>query len=208
MIVYLSTSPAGLEAKTPELAPFPCEQLLTPATNNAVVEAGRFAVDNSCFTGFDRPAFERLLVKIAKHKERCRWVSSPDVVGNAKRTIEAFSYWHPRIRRFGLPVALVIQNGIEHEHIPWESVACIFIGGDDGFKTCAPVRDIVKAAKLMSVWVHMGRVNTPERADAALAMGCDSIDGTGLNIYPHMRERFTKDPNELFSKHGLPQQQH
>jgi len=81
----------------------------------------------------------------------------------------------------------VLQNGIEDMGIPWDGLAAVFIGGDDRFKTCNAVWDIVRTAKAMGIWVHMGRVNTADRVEKALEMGCDSIDGTGLARYSHMR---------------------
>lgn len=206
MIVMLSTSAAGILPKQGEIG-LPCDQLLTPATGNALAPDGMFAVDNSCFTEFDRPAFERLLInKVRPNRSRCRWVSSPDIVGNARRTLELFHYWHPRIARYGVPVALVLQNGIENCDIPWRLVGALFIGGDDNFKGSRAVRDAIKCGRMMrsDLWVHMGRVNQPERRDMAESMGCDSLDGTSLVIFPDKRKRFNNDPNGMFGDEANP----
>jgi hypothetical protein len=203
LIIYLSCSGDGVTRRSPDLAPHPCEQLLTPSCKNAPWP-GMFAVDNGAFSHFDLSVFQRMLSKCSPHKSRCRWVAAPDVVGNAKRTLEAFQYWHPRIRRFELPVALVLQNGIEHERIPWERIACVFIGGDNPFKGSQAVRDAVKCARLHGLWVHMGRVNTPERLDLACDVDCDSIDGTGIKMYTARRLRLVQEnPNGMFATPGV-----
>lgn len=47
--------------------------------------------------------------------------------------------------------------------------------------------DIVKTAKAMEKWVHVGRVNDPARWIHFENLGADSVDGTGIAQYSHMR---------------------
>jgi hypothetical protein len=61
----------------------------------------------------------------------------------------------------------------------------------------------IKAAKMFGKWVHAGRVNTPARFEHFEKLGADSIDGTGLARYDHMRaaiyERHMKPELPLFA---------
>lgn len=47
---------------------------------------------------------------------------------------------------------------------------------------------VIKAAKAIGKWVHVGRVNTPERWLYFDKLGADSVDGTGIAQYSHMRQ--------------------
>ena len=85
----------------------------------------------------------------------------PDVVGSARRTLEVFEHWKPRLA--GWHLALVCQNGQEHLPIPWDDISAVFIGGSTNWKLSDEAAQIVKAAKALGKWVHAGRVNHPER---------------------------------------------
>jgi len=113
----------------------------------------------------------------------------PDVVGSARRTLEVFDHWKYSLS--GWPLGLAAQDGIENLDIPWSQIACIFIGGTTTWKLSQAVKDVVMAAKAMNKWVHAGRVNTPGRFEYFDKMGVDSIDGTGLSRYSHMREKMS-----------------
>jgi len=139
------------------------------------------------FSGFDRKGFQSLLAREWDSRSRCLFVAAPDIVGNARRTLELFDHWGPKLE--GWPVALVIQNGQEDLPIPWELIDAVFIGGDDKFKTSAEAEAVIKTARAMGKWSHVGRVNTPERVEKVMEMGCDSIDGSGIAQYSHMRHR-------------------
>ena len=71
---------------------------------------------------------------------------------------------------------------------PWgvDNGASIFIGGDDRWKTSGAAKAVIKCAQLFGKWVHVGRVNGPERLDWCFEMGVDSIDGSGLCRFDHM----------------------
>jgi hypothetical protein len=173
----------------------PVEQLLTPLTRFRPQKPEQsFAIDNGAFAGFDRQSFERLLDREYPRRELCRWVALPDVVGSARRTLEAFEYWRERVP--GWKVALVAQDGQEHLPIPWDSVDAIFIGGSTGWKLGTYAADVIRTAKIVGKWVHVGRVNTPGRFEYFQELGADSIDGTGLSRYSWMRERIWKRVNE------------
>ena len=130
----------------------------------------------------------------------CRFVALPDVVGSARRTLEAFDHWYGILE--GWPRALVAQDGIESLPIPWSGIDAIFIGGSTKFKLGKDAADVIRTAKIMGKWVHAGRVNTPGRLEYFDDLGADSIDGTGLARYSWMREsihRAATEPN-MFSE--------
>jgi len=160
-------------------------QLLTPLTRFTNRSPGRFAIDNGAFAGFNINSFRSLLAREQGNKDGCMFVVAPDVVGDARRTLELFSHWYPRLH--GWPIALACQNGQEHLEIPWKLIDAVFIGGDDKFKTSDAARAIVRCAKAMEKWTHVGRVNGPVRLDVMIEWGVDSIDGTGLSRYTKMR---------------------
>lgn len=165
----------------------PVEQLFTPLTRfNPQRPGARFAIDNGAFSRFDKAAFLACLEKHEPRKALCRFVAAPDVVGSAIRTLEAFDHWQP-VLWATWPVALVCQDGQENLPIPWGRISAVFIGGSTAWKMGAGARAIVKAAQVMGVWCHVGRVNTPERFRYFEDLGADSCDGTGLSRFSHMR---------------------
>lgn len=166
----------------------PVEQLLTPLTRfrPQYLEA-HFAIDNGAFSRFNRAGFLSLLDREYSRRHLCRFVAVPDVVANARRTLEAFHIWEEELGQW--PLALVAQDGQENLPIPWRSLAAVFIGGSTDWKLSGYAADIIKTAQLLGKWVHVGRVNTPGRFEKFEAMGVDSIDGSGLARYSWMRER-------------------
>jgi hypothetical protein len=186
MIVFLDTSHDMHECQ--EELGAPVEQLLTPLSRFERQYADEhFAIDNGAFSRFDRTSFESLLEREKNAKHLCRFVAAPDVVGSARRTLELFEYWYPRIAG-RWPVAFVAQDGQQDLPIPWHLLDVIFIGGTTAFKMSAAAVEIIKCAQGLGKWVHVGRVNTPGRFEYFEWLGVDSIDGTGLARYTHMRE--------------------
>lgn len=143
---------------------------------------GLWAADNGCFLPGYQP--ERILSMLQRYRgvAGCKFVVVPDAVQDAQSTMQMFGAWVGTYHRFGFPPALVLQNGIEHYRIQWDSLACVFIGGDDAFKYSDTVRHIVTEAKRRGKWVHNGRVNTPERILYSRSIGCDSFDGTHFTL--------------------------
>ena len=164
-------------------------RIVSPITGRAVY-----------FSRFDRDGFLRILEKHKERRELCRFVALPDVVGSARRTLEAFDHWYGILE--GWPRALVAQDGIENLPIPWSAIDAIFIGGSTKFKLSKDAADVIRTAKILGKWIHAGRVNTPGRLEYFDDLGADSIDGTGLARYSWMREKIYRAANEpdLFSQ--------
>ncbi len=160
--------------------------LLTPSNRNgmaAILATGLpWAADNGAFSGFDPNRFRRLLRKI-RGQPRCLFVVCPDVVANARATLAQFPWWRLELAAAGVPVALVGQNGAEDLPIPWDDFDCWFIGGDTRWKLSQASADLAAEAKARGKWVHMGRVNSLRRLEAAYLMGCDSVGGSSMSMF-------------------------
>jgi hypothetical protein len=162
-------------------------QLLTPRTRYRLRDLSRpWAIDNGAYAGFDAEGFLALLGREQHHRENCLFVTVPDVVGSARRTLEVFDHWAPRLE--GWKLALACQDGQEELPIPWDRVAAVFIGGSTNFKCGPHAEHIIRAAKAIGKWVHVGRVNHALRFGHFDDLGADSIDGSGIARYTHMRE--------------------
>lgn len=203
MIVMLDT-PQPLDECAKELGA-EVEQFFSPPTyRKAQHPERRFCIDNGSFGAFDAALFLRLVERERPRRDLCRFVAVPDVVvrtkagviGDARRTLEVFNVWRRKPELAGWPLALVCQNGQEHLPIPWAYIEAVFMGGDTEWKEGPGAAGIIKAAKAIGKHVHVGRVNTPGRFEHFEALGADSIDGTGLARYSHMREAIWKAYNE------------
>lgn len=180
----------------------PVGQLLTPLTRYTLREPERpWAIDNGGFGKLDIPRFKALLAREKHRKNKCLFVTAPDIVGSARRTLELFEVWEPQLE--GWPVALVVQDGQEHLPIPWNNCDAIFIGGSTNWKCSEHVVHIVKAAKALGKWVHVGRVKTALRWKHFEELEADSGDGNGIGRYTHMREDIARrhDQAELGLRH-------
>jgi len=182
---------SGPSATIRERLPSPyLGHLLTPDAGNSVASALKtglpWAADNSAFSGFSPAAFCAMLGKIAG-KPGCKFVACPDVVGNAPDTAALFYTWQPIIKSLGLPVALVLQDGIEAVGVPWNMIDALFVGGSTGFKLGPVAASIVREGKRRGLWTHLGRCNTRQRFRYAFELGCDSVDGSGFSKWSAIR---------------------
>lgn len=158
-------------------------QLRTPLTCYAL--SGKpYGLDNGCFSRFPEKKWKRLLVEAEEN--RPVFVCLPDVVGDARRTLDLFNVFKPLTA--GLPRALVLQDGVGQFEIPWNDIDAVFVGGTDDFKISNECINACKTAKMLGKWVHVGRINTPERTRQWVELG-DSLDGSGISRYDHMLEK-------------------
>jgi hypothetical protein len=158
---------------------FPRQRLTRPA-------GAIWAADNGCFskgwTGEDK--WVAWLKRHAYDVESCRFATAPDVVGDSAATLARSVPWLPVLRDLGYPAALVAQDGLEDDHVPWSSIDALFIGGTTLWKLSAAVHELVAAAHREQKYVHMGRVNSGKRWHIAKRLGCASVDGTFLTYAP------------------------
>lgn len=154
-------------------------QLLTPLTRYSDWGKTPYGIDNGCFVNLNEPAFSALLKRQEPAKDRCLFVCCPDVVGNGRRTLELWEYRDRWLS--GWPKALVLQDGIEDLTIPWDELDAVFVGGSTEWKLSQAVEGLIKTAKILKKWVHVGRVNTGNRFWYFHKLGADSCDGSGVS---------------------------
>ncbi len=155
----------------------------------AIAYGAKWAADNDAYAFWKRGETYNprpLLLALERWKpycEHCLFVNAPDVLTNARATLEMFWWWQPIIRAHGYPVAFTVQDGVQDTGIPaWQHFDALFIGATNTTKYSQCVFDLVSEANRRGVWVHNGRVNTPAFVRATKAMGCNSFDGTGFTI--------------------------
>jgi hypothetical protein len=169
----------------------PVGQLLTPLTRYRLRNPDRpWAIDNGGFKEVDVDGLMSLLKREQEHRDKCLFVAVPDIVGSARRTLEVFDRWRSRLD--GWKLALVCQDGQENLPIPWDDISAVFIGGSTSWKLSPDVGHLIKAAKVLGKWAHVGRVNDPARFKHFEDLGAHSCDGTGLARYSHMRQAIAK----------------
>ena len=173
----------------------PVGQLLTPLTRYRLRDPERpWAIDNGGYSALDIPAFLSLLARENDRRDKCLFVTAPDIVGSARRTLEVFDRWAAKLD--GWRVALACQDGQEDLPLPWDGIGAVFIGGSTAWKCGPHAEHIIRAAKALDKWVHVGRVNDPARFEHFERLGADSCDGSGIARYTHMREAIAARDNQ------------
>lgn len=160
--------------------------MTTPAQRMQVPPGARWAADNGVF-GAGYPGDDAWLSWLRSRtaaRDRCLFVTAPDVVGDAAATLARSTPFLPLIRALGYPAAFVAQNGTETVGVPWDEFDVLFLGGDDAYKLGEHAADLAREAHRRGKRVHAGRVNSRLRWDRFEALGCDSADGTFLAFGP------------------------
>ena len=160
----------------------------TPLTNYALIDDPQvdWAADNGFFACSDVARWLRWVGRFDENRERRPlFVTLPDIVGDAQRTVEMFH--HFKLRTNELPRALVLQDGIERVRIPWDDLDWVFIGGSTLFKSSHAALAAARTAKILGKRVHLGRVNTAARMRNWLGIA-DTGDGSGMDRFDHMVE--------------------
>lgn len=185
MKIFLDCSPAKIEDYSKRYN-YNFGQLRTPLTAYAL-SGKQYGLDNGCFSKFESKTWRRLLSE-AKQQDlinQPEFVCLPDIVGDARRTLELFDMFYEEVKP--LKTCLVLQDGIGNFAIDWHKVDAVFVGGSDAFKISTEAINACKVAKMLGKWVHVGRVNTVERVKNWINLA-DSIDGSGISKYDYMLE--------------------
>jgi hypothetical protein len=160
--------------------------LLTPHAGDSIdtllANGLPVAADNAAFSAWDETAFVRMLAKL--RGKPVIWVTAPDVVADAAATLALFEKWEPIIRSYGLPVALVAQDGLEDLQVPWGRFDALFLGGSTAWKLGPDAERLAREAKRRGKLLHGGRVNSRRRLRHMATIGCDSCDGSGFSRFP------------------------
>jgi hypothetical protein len=193
--------------------------LMTPRYGNRIPTADAsgtvWAADNDCFQGLHPVRWLRFLAKILESGSRPKWVACPDAVGDAGETWRLYNRWAPVLIELGLPVALVLQDGLEklkwRASLPsrWDELSAVFVGGSTEWKLSTHAVRLVREAKERGKWVHVGRVNSLKRISHFAPLGVDSFDGSGFSAWGDKRiklavrwiDRALSRPS-LFDTHG------
>lgn len=143
----------------------------------------RWAADNGAYGAwardepFDPAPWARWLATLPAG---ALFAAVPDAVGDHDATLALWHQHLPVVLEARFPPAFVLQNGCTPAAVPWRDLDAVFVGGDTDWKLSRVAGYLVDVAHDRGKWVHMGRVNSTKRYLRALAMGCDSTDGTFL----------------------------
>jgi hypothetical protein len=143
-----------------------------------------WAADNGCFS-MGKWKEERWLSWLSNDHPRsgCLFATVPDSVGDHTGTLIRWNKYFETVRQLRYPLAFVAQNGAMPNNVPWGELDCLFIGGDDWFKTAASTFALARHARSLGKWVHVGRVNSLRRL-RLWRDDADSSDGTFLAYGP------------------------
>ena len=181
VMILVHASPTTLEPyRTRDLGILSSPRRFYKESEN--IESWRWAADNDAFSKWDEDLYRTMLEGIWGLRG-CLFVTAPDVVGDAERTLELFEVWYDELVAVLQPMALVAQDGLTSDMVPWQRIDCLFIGGTDEFKLGSQAAELVKEANVRGKWAHMGRVNSYERVRYARWIGCDSIDGAQFSWF-------------------------
>lgn len=138
-----------------------------------------FALDNGRFpawsngTKWDEGAYIGMLDRVVDMGGKPEWLLVPDVVTEADETMREWDRWQPRLARYGWPLAMAVQDGMDPDCVP-EECEVVFVGGSTEWKR-----------RTMREWcdafdrVHIGRINTGKWLWECDEAGAESCDGTG-----------------------------
>lgn len=189
------TGHAGPEVRA--YADHPHLGLMAQPDSYGATEVARWqvwAADNGCFAlrgaPFDHDRWMRWLAGLPRRTE-CLFATAPDVlhwpdgptgdpVGDAAATLAQAPDYLATIRQLGYPAALVLQDGMTPDVVPWAQLDAVFVGGSTPWKLSPAAQAIVIEAVARGLHAHMGRVNTRNRLRRAAAWGCHTADGTTL----------------------------
>jgi hypothetical protein len=160
--------------------------IATPASGHRQQAGVAWCADNGAYTG-RYPGDDRYLAWLAArtaHAPWCAFATAPDIVCHAAATLTRSRLMLDRIRAAGYPAALVAQDGLEHLPIPWSDFDVLFLGGSTAWKLGPAAAGLTAQARQHGKTVHMGRVNSLTRLRHAVAIGCESVDGSYLAYGP------------------------
>jgi hypothetical protein len=148
-------------------------------------KAHSIALDNGCFAdNWNKDYWILWLRHMVQWKDRLLFTVAPDVVADAKATLELADKWLPYLNHIGYKPAFVGQDGQEDLELPWDEFETLFIGGSTEWKLSEVAFDLVYEARRRGKRTHMGRVNSHRRFKTARVNHYDSVDGTFIKFGP------------------------
>ena len=154
-------------------------QTIGGSHNAALDEFQVWALDNGCFSGsWTEDRWRHMIAAYSPEaRRRCLFCVVPDVVYDCDATLAQFTHYAPVVRDHGYPVALVTQDGLIPERVPWDELDALFIGGSDKHKRGPEGSALIVKGQEYDKWVHVGRVNSAYALER-LFWTADSWDGT------------------------------
>jgi len=148
-----------------------------------------YAIDNGCYASKVSFNLEKYLSFVSKLMTVANrpplFTAAPDIVGDYLGTWRLTEPVLPGLRSIGARPALVCQDGLTAESVPWDAIDALFIGGTTRWKMGHEVVKICQEAKLRRTWIHVGRVNNSERIrHCHELLRADSIDGNAAAMNP------------------------
>lgn len=181
---------------------------LDAAGIGTVIQRGRYkrppprswVYDNAVFEdhrngrAFDGDTWIAELPRVLEAERAPDFVVIPDMVASADSLAFSLS-WLPRVPRSTVPLALVVQNGMKPDAIPWDArFDVVFVGGSVDWKLRTGGA-WAAAAHAHGKRCHVGRVGSMKRVSWAHAAGADSIDSSLPLWSAEMLERFVRSLN-------------
>src|SRR6266540_5384387 len=125
MIYPSGVSTPGLRARLPHRS---LGLMWTPAayTDRQHVPGAVYAADNGCFTlgeRFDPGVWLGWLARL--DRRGCLFAVAPDVVCDAGATLARSAPYFDRLHALGYRVAYALQNGQEHQPMPWTDIDAV-----------------------------------------------------------------------------------
>lgn len=151
MIRYCS--PPGNPVVAANIAAGVLDAIDTPAQGNVIGDGWGWMGDNGCY-GDGYPGNEGIVAwwaKISARAATCRFVTAPDVVGDAAATLARSADFLPVIAGLGMRPAVVAQNGLELIAARWTEAeaarfwgqaGALFLGGLPECVPCQWIRPV------------------------------------------------------------------
>lgn len=159
-----------------------------------------YALDNGAFSAWQgkKPWDEkRFLHALQKFGDDADFVIVPDVVCDARATLELFDDWIWPVQDWTSRAMIAVQNGMTAD-----DVACrltehigIFVGGDSAWKD-STIPMWSNLAREYKTTCHVGRVNTLDRLRICQLANVTSFDGSGASRFDVHRRRMDRWRNE------------
>lgn len=119
----------------------------------------------------------KFLQAMRPYHDTCLGIVTPDKYADAIITLHYFKIFHQIPKDLGYPVALVSQDGLTPDMVPWSDIDCLFVGGTNYHKRGKEAELLIAEAKQLGKWVHIGRTQAGSTMLAYWPQA-DSFDGT------------------------------
>lgn len=179
-MLYLVTSPGDTAVE--DLLDRRRVGLISQPNSNPPRPGWLWAADNGCFSQRWNP--DVWLAWLGRQpRAGALFATVPDVLGDAAATLELFAQWRDTVWDLRYPVALVAQDGLTVDAVPFDELDVLFVGGSLEWKWSEAAHELAVEARRRRKWVHVGRINSGRRF-RAWANVADSCDGSFLSYGP------------------------